>query len=152
MSQKGEIAKKYFLEGYNCSQSVLLAFCEECGIDRETACKISVPFGGGLARQRLLCGAVSGMCMVAGLLYGKTAPGVGKSEHYALIQQLFNEFKEINGSLFCGALLKSKGLTTNTSPVAEARSPEYYKKRPCLQCIADAADIVEAYRLKHLTE
>ena len=34
-----EKAGKYFLDGYNCSQSVFCTFCDRFGIDEETAKK-----------------------------------------------------------------------------------------------------------------
>ena len=71
----GEKAKQLFMEGYNCSQAVLGAFCEECGLDFDTAMKMSSSFGGGMGRLREVCGAVSGMFMVAGLIYGPGGAG-----------------------------------------------------------------------------
>ena len=62
-------AKEYFLQGYACSQAVALAFSDVIGLDEETLLKITLPFGGGLGRLRLTCGAVSGMAMVVGLLF-----------------------------------------------------------------------------------
>ena len=67
---KGDIAKQNFMNGYNCSQAVLLAFCEDFGLEKETALKISEPFGGGMGRMREVCGTVTGMFMVIGLAMG----------------------------------------------------------------------------------
>ena len=66
-AQKGA---QYFCEGYNCSQAVVLAFCEDLNLDKELALKLSSSFGGGMGRLREICGAVSGMFMVAGILHG----------------------------------------------------------------------------------
>ena len=52
MKNHKELARSYFLEGYNCSQSVLLAFHEELGLDKETAARMASPFGGGMGRLR----------------------------------------------------------------------------------------------------
>ena len=60
---RADIAKQNFLKGYTCAQAVLLAFSDITGADEETAMKISLPFGGGMGRMRLTCGAVSGMVM-----------------------------------------------------------------------------------------
>ena len=99
----GERAKQLFMEGYNCSQAVLGAFCEECGLDFKTAMKMSSSFGGGMGRLREVCGAVSGMFMVAGLLYGYDDPKgqAEKTEHYERIQKLAQQFREENGSIVC---------------------------------------------------
>ena len=65
-----EKAAELFVSGCNCSQAVFGAFAEDCGIDYETALKLSSSFGGGMGRLRETCGAVTGMFMVAGLLKG----------------------------------------------------------------------------------
>ena len=141
----GEKAKQLFMEGYNCSQAVLGAFCDECGIDFETAMKLSSSFGGGMGRLREVCGAVSGMFMVAGVLYGYDDPKgqPEKAKHYERIQQLAQEFKKENGSIVCRELL---GLTEKKSePTPEQRTEQYYKQRPCAEMVKMAAEIMEQY-------
>ena len=78
----GERAKALFLEGYNCSQSVVGAFCEELGLEKEQAVRMASSFGGGMGRLREVCGCVSGMFMIVGYLYGYDDPKVynGKKE------------------------------------------------------------------------
>ena len=78
-----EKAESLFLEGYNCAQSVFCAFCDDLGIDFETALKMSSSFGGGMGRLREVCGVVSAMFMIAGLKYGYTEPNntTVKAEH-----------------------------------------------------------------------
>ena len=140
-----EIAMAYFKEGYNCSQSVFLAFCEECNLDFETALKITSSFGAGMGRLREVCGAVSGMFMVAGLLYGYTDPKdhQKKTEHYERIQYLAKKFEEKNKSIVCRELL---GLGVGKDkPEPELRTDEYYKKRPCVEFVGMAAEIMEQY-------
>ena len=61
-----EKAVRFFLDGCNCSQSVVLAFCDETGLDEKTALRLSSPFGGGTGRLREVCGTVSGASMVLG--------------------------------------------------------------------------------------
>ena len=65
-----ECAAQNFLNGCNCAQAVLLAFSDLTKLDPDTARRIASGFGGGMARMREVCGAVSGMFMAAGLLYG----------------------------------------------------------------------------------
>ena len=127
----GEKVGTLFLEGYNCAQSVVLAFADEMGIPKETAARIASSFGGGLGRLREVCGCVSGMAIVAGELLGYSGPETGKpkADHYALIQELAEEFRKKNGSIICRDLLS--GITSDTAPVPEARTDDYYKKRPC---------------------
>ena len=100
-SPHGQKAMEYFKEGYNCAQSVLLAYAEECGMEKEMAVRLSSSFGAGMGRLRQVCGAVSGMFMVAGMLYGYDSPKdqKGKAEHYQRIQHLAARFREENGSI-----------------------------------------------------
>lgn len=145
MNSSRERAIELFKQGYNCSQSVFGAFCEECNMDFETALKLSSSFGGGMGRLREVCGAVSGMFMVAGMKYGYSNPkdNISKAEHYKRIQELAEQFKERNGSLVCRELL---GLSTQSeSYIPEKRTDEYYKKRPCAEIVGDAAEIIDEF-------
>lgn len=147
---KAEQAKQLFTQGYNCAQSVFIAFADECGIDRETAALISSGFGGGLGRMREVCGAVSGMSMAASMLFGSADPknAEKKKELYSTVQQLAGEFRSKNGSIICRELL---GLdkAAATPPTPEARTLQYYKKRPCALLVYDAAEILEDYISKN---
>lgn len=148
MSIYREKATDLFKQGYNCSQSIFAAFIDETGMDLETALKISSSFGGGMGRLREVCGAVTGMFMVAGIKNGYTDPNdkTAKSEHYKSIQILASKFNEKNGSIICRELL---GLDTETdSFLPEDRTEEYYKKRPCALLVGDAAEIIEEFIIK----
>ena len=138
---KGEIAKEYFLKGNNCSVSVVLAFKEELKLDELTLKKIAIGFGGGLGRQRLTCGAVSGMCMVLSMLL---SDGEDRTKIYGIIQNACEDFKEKVGSICCGDLLNGK-VKFDNSVIPEKRSEEYYKKRPCQELCEIAGDIAEKY-------
>ena len=137
-----ELAKAYFKEGYNCAQSVFLAFHEECGLDFETALKISSSFGAGMGRLREVCGAVSGMFMVAGLFYKNDIPSdmTKRKIVYSTVQDLAEKSKALNGSIICRELL---GLDHKSdSPTPEARTETYYKRRPCADYVASAARLI----------
>lgn len=145
MDNARERAIELFKQGYNCSQAVVGTFCDECGLDFETAIKIASSFGGGMGRLREVCGAVSGMFIVAGMKYGYTDPkdNTIKAEHYKRIQQLAERFKEKNRFIVCRELL---GISTHSeSYIPEERTKEYYKKRPCSDLVGDAAEIMEEY-------
>lgn len=139
-------AMALFKEGYNCSQAVVLAFEDLYDVDARTILRLSSSFGGGMGRLREVCGSVSGMFLVAGLLYGYDSPVDvdGKTRHYERIQQLAHEFQALNGSIVCRELLglgkKEEGF------VPEKRTEEYYKKRPCMQLIGMSAAILERYQ------
>lgn len=144
MSRHSEVAADLFKQGYNCSQAVFAAFCDETGIDTGTALKIASSFGGGMGRLREVCGAVSGMFMVAGILYGYDSPDAGtkKKEHYKLIQDMAERFREKNGSIVCRELLGLKKDGAD-SPAPSPRTAEYYKKRPCVEIVRCAAQIMD---------
>lgn len=148
MSEKGKQAKAFFMEGYNCTQSIALAFCDEIGIEKSKLLRMVSSFGGGMGRLREVCGAVSGMFFVAGALYGYDDPKdmQAKKEHYARIQELAGQFRAETGSIVCRELLGLEG--KDKSPVPSERTAEYYKKRPCPEMIEMAANLMEAYILK----
>ena len=140
MNSHKEKAAELFLKGHNCSQSVFAAYAEDCGLDLETALKISSSFGGGFGRLREVCGCVSAMMLVTGCLKGySSCEKADKDKHYALVQSLAAEFKKERGSIICREILK----TTDTSPVSAPRTPDFYKKRPCLKCIESACEILD---------
>lgn len=146
-----EIARDLFIEGYNCAQAVFAAFCDVTGMERECALRLSSSFGGGMGRMREVCGAVSGMFMVAGVLYGYRSPTdeEKKKQHYALIQSLAERFKERTrgGSIICRELLcalsAEKKAAADTGSTPTARTDEFYKARPCLRFVECAAEILD---------
>lgn len=141
MQDKGQKAKELFLEGYNCCQAVVGAFAEDLGLDFDTAMKLSSSFGGGFGRMREICGAVSGMGIVAGLKCGYSDPKAvsEKKEQYARIQRLAERYRMENGSIICRELLNGP----DSSPNPTKRTPEFYKKRPCPELVQCAAEILE---------
>ena len=143
---KGELAKKLFEDGYNCAQAVLLAFCEDFGMDKETAMMISAPFGGGMGRLREVCGTVSGMNMVLGLAKRgyKKGDNASKAQLYKDVQTLAEKFREDNGSIICRELLNLR-IEGKDNHVPELRTEKYYKARPCSELCRYAADLLEKY-------
>ena len=117
------------------------------GFDKATSAKLASSFGGGMGRLREVCGAVSGMLMVAGLLYGYEGPEEGdiKKEHYARVQHLAGEFREKAGSIVCREILKNPPSDPTPSP----RTAEYYSQRPCARMVYMAAEILDAYISAH---
>ncbi len=143
MDNYPEKAEKLFKDGYSCSQAVLGAYCSHLGMDFETAIKLSSSFGGGMGRLREVCGAVSAMFMVAGLKTGYTDPrdSISKQKHYELIQFLSKKFKDENGSIICRELLGLDVHHDEAKP--SARTVEYYKKRPCVELVRCASEILD---------
>ena len=154
IESRAQRAVDLFKQGFNCSQAVFASCADIYGItDEKLALRLSASFGGGMGRMRLVCGAASGMFMLAGLHNGSATPhdSEGKMANYAFVQQLAGEFKAKYGSLICAELL---GLVPkNTTPSLEGRegvgfspkpadrTPEYYQKRPCVEMIAEAVRI-----------
>ena len=144
-------AAELFLSGSNCAQAIVVAFCDVTGMDENLAAKFSSSFGGGMGRMREVCGAVSGMLMVAGLLYGYEDPGendCNKKAHYQLVQQLAGAFREEIGSIVCREILKNPPSDPNPTP----RTAEFYKTRPCARMVMTAARILDEYIAEHPVE
>ena len=142
-----DAAVQVFLEGYNCAQAVAVAFSDVTGLDKDLSARLASPFGGGMGRMREVCGAVSGMLMVAGILYGYDDPKAttAKRELYAQVQEMASEFREEMGSIVCRDLLKNPPSDPNPSP----RTAEYYAKRPCARMVRTAASILDDYIKEH---
>ena len=141
-------AVEYFRQGYNCAQSVFLAYAEDCGFDKDTALRISSSFGGGMGRLREVCGAVSSMFAIAGIKKGYISPNDDaiKAKHYEFIQKLAQKFKEEHKTIICRELL---GLPDGEDDfVPSKRTEQYYNERPCENFIRTASVIIENEILK----
>lgn len=140
-------AAELFLQGYNCAQAVVIAFSDVLGMDKKAAAKFASAFGGGMGRMREVCGAVSGMFMVLGALYGydTAEDDAGKKQLYQQVQQLAEQFRQENGSIICREILKNPQSDPNPSP----RTAEYYKKRPCAKMVMTAARLMDAFIASH---
>ena len=151
MSARTEQAAELFMEGFNCSQSVFAAYADLFGMDKETALRVSASFGGGIGRMREVCGAASGMFLIAGMLTGSIEgkDQTAKKNNYEVVQRLAAAFQKENGGTYiCRELLGMH--KDGTTP--EPRTEEYYKKRPCLKTIQGAAELVERMLLEGLVE
>ena len=146
----GTKAAELFLSGYNCAQSVAVAFCDVTGLEEEFAARMVSSFGGGMGRIREVCGAVSGMFFVLGLLYGYDTPGddVSKKRLYTDVQALAAKFREQCGSIVCREILKNPPPAPNPSP----RTAEYYKVRPCARMVLVAGQLMDEFIAAHPLE
>ena len=132
-------AAELFKTGMNCSQAVFCAFADELGMDAETAARVSSGLGGGVGRMREVCGAVTGATLVLGMRHGP-----GKDDVYPAVQDFCARFKAETGSIVCRELLTGTGATVGGA--AEARTAEYYRKRPCVELVRYAAKLLEETR------
>ena len=149
IERRAQRAVELFKQGYNCAQAVFASCADIYGIeDEQLALRLSASFGGGIGRMRIVCGAASGMFMLAGLEKGSATPhdNEGKMANYAFVQQLAGDFKGKYGSLICAELLglAPKGqcdCKLDLDPRPAERTPEYYEKRPCVEMVAEAVRI-----------
>ena len=140
LEERVEQAVLNFMEGYNCAQSVFLAYADLFDLDKELAKKMSVSFGGGVGRLREVCGTVTGMAMLAGFKYPVEDPKDqdARTKNYAMVQKMAGMFREKHHSIICRELLEAKQAAA-TDPAPSPRTAEYYAKRPCARFVADAA-------------
>lgn len=144
MSKRSEEAVKLFKDGYNCAQSVVGAYADLFGIDKKLAMQMVSGFGAGMGRMREVCGAMSGIVFISNLKNGNYGPEdtEAKTKNYEIVRNLAKEFKEVNGgSIICRELLGIEKMEDSAKP--DARTTEYYKKRPCVEIIREAALIID---------
>jgi len=136
-------AVKNFESGYNCSQSLFLAYADLFDLPPSLANQLSVSFGGGVGRMREICGAVSAMSMLIGLHHPESVADDMKTriQIYTAVQEASSRFKEKYNSIICKKLL-SKTEAAKREPIPSLRTTEYYAKRPCSKYIAEAACII----------
>lgn len=144
IEERARKAKQNFLDGYNCCQSVMLAFSDVFEADELTLSTIASGFGGGLARMREVCGTVSAIGMAAGFISPAIHPKnmEERTANYALVQELAGEFRKENGSIICAELLGLRPKKEIESPAPSERTEEYYRKRPCPELVACSARII----------
>lgn len=142
IEERVQQAIRNFNDGFNCAQSVFLAYSDIFELDMNTAKKVSVSFGGGMGRMREVCGTVSAMAMLAGFRYPvlDEKNREDRTKNYQIVQKMAELFKEKNETIYCRNLLGSLKNISN-SPVPEMRTKEYYAKRPCGRFVEDAARI-----------
>ena len=146
----GMKAAELFLGGYNCAQSVAVAFCDVTGLDEKTTARAVSAFGGGMGRLREVCGAVSGMFFVLSFLYGYDTPGDDESKKklYTEVQELAGKFRERCGSIICREILKNPP----TDPTPSPRTAEYYRQRPCARMVLVAGQLMDEFIASHPLE
>lgn len=139
-------AEQLFKNGLNCAQAVSGAFSDLYpGISREIALNLASPFGGGFARKRQLCGAVSGMGIVYGMTLG-THTVDEKMDTYEKSARMTDLFAERYGSIICSELLEKTPedtLTPRESALSEQDKQAYHW--PCIDYVRGAAQLAEQY-------
>lgn len=150
MSKQGDAAYAWFLQGYNCSQSVVTAFAPQLGLTEEMALRLSAGFGAGIGRMREVCGAFCGVVTVLSMVYADPTDPKDKSRMYALVQQAAEQYRTRNGgSIICRELLAKAGAAPAGGTAAEERTADYYKKRPCPELCRICADLCAEFIAAH---
>ncbi len=150
MSKQGDAAYAWFLQGYNCSQSVVAAFAPQLGLTEEMALRLSAGFGAGIGRMREVCGAFCGVVTVLSMVYADPADPKDKSRMYALVQEAAEQYRSRNGgSMICRELLAKAGAAPAGGTAAEDRTADYYKKRPCPELCRICADLCAEFIAAH---
>lgn len=147
LEERIQRAVELFMSGYGCCQSVVAAFADIYGLTDTQAKLVAAGFGGGVGRMRMMCGAVSGLVILAGLNDGQTeaTDREGKAHCYKVVQQLLETSRQENGSIICAELLGLKGDIPLGNFVPDERNAEYYRKRPCAAKVESAARIFAEY-------
>ena len=142
VQERAEQAVNNFKSGYNCAQSVYMAYADLFGLDPKTAARIAAPMGGGMGRMREVCGTVSGAALIAGLAVpcDDSHDLASKTRCYALVQQVAERFRQENGSIICRELLGI--VPIKESPTPAPRTEAYYKKRPCVELVRMSATFI----------
>lgn len=122
-----EKAKKYFLEGYSCSESIVKASIDEHLVDKNLL-PVSTVFSGGMS-SGCLCGAVAGAQLVLGFNFGmdnvKNNPKIARQK----AKEFMNKFKEKRKTTCCRAL------TIGLEGAA--------RKQNCAMLVEECAEILE---------
>jgi C_GCAxxG_C_C family probable redox protein len=143
MPDKGQLAVDKFAEGYNCAQSIVFAFCDECGLSQDAALKVSCGFGGGMGRKQEVCGAVAGGIMVLGLRRGRGArdPRSVTEALYPMTREFMDGFAVRNGSYLCRDLLSGCDLTSEEGQ-RRLKEDSLWEK-VCKPCVRSAAEMLQ---------
>lgn len=140
-------AEEIMKSGLNCAQAVADAFADlvKDDINQSALLKLASPFGGGFARKRDLCGAVSGMGMVYGLIFGNDTPDK-KMDTYEKSATLIDRFIARYGTIVCAELLEKKPALSVTPREVEWTDEEKEKFNwPCIDYVRGAAQVFEEY-------
>ncbi len=142
MEQYVQRGIELFKQGYNCTQSTVLAFAPYYNLPEPLIAKLTCGQGAGMGRMREQCGTASGIFLLVGMETASSEPSLeARAETYAAVQELAARFKAEAGSLICRELLKGHVKEIQTSPMPEARTDDYYRRRPCVGMVEMALRI-----------
>ncbi|MEG1642414.1 MAG: C-GCAxxG-C-C family protein [Synergistaceae bacterium] len=131
--------EKNFKDGCNCCQAVILSYAKELGMNDTEILRLGSLFGGGFGKLREVCGAVSGMTMIAGLIkgYDNLTDQQIKQEAYSLERKLAEKFKERHGSIICREILENQKIEQNSN------NKTGHTSTSCIECVKTATELLE---------
>lgn len=140
---RSERAVSAFDQGFNCCQAVFSSFCDDLGMDRDTALKLACGFGAGMARNEEVCGAVSGGILVIGARCGRgeRSDRSVTEETYGKVRELMGRFAGKHGTYTCRMLLDGIELTTEQGQLSYLEND--YFNRVCKPCVRDVVEMLE---------
>jgi len=139
---KSDEALALFEGGFNCPQAILAAFADDFDLDETTALRLGGGFGGGMGRQGLICGAVTGAMMVIGLKFGKVTPedNAARDRSYNAVTEFSKRFTTKFGSLYCRDIL---GVDNSTPEGREYIHSHHITDEICPHILESAVEMVE---------
>lgn len=128
-------AVELFNEGYSCSETMVRA-AHSTGLiqdsaDVELMTRMASSFSAAMGGSGCLCGAVVGVQMVSGAVFGRNSNQESAASIREISKEIFQGFKAVRKKSCC------KGLTSGY----EFSSPE--RRENCAGIVKDAAEVFE---------
>jgi C_GCAxxG_C_C family probable redox protein len=131
-----------FSRNYNCAQSVYAACATGDGLSEAQRLALAAPFGGGIARQGEICGALTGAMLALGEVEGKAMaadPVTGRNALYERARELTEAFRKAHGAILCRELT---GCALDTEAGQRAFKERGLHQNLCTKLVAFAAEEV----------
>jgi len=140
-SQAVQIALRYFEDGFNCAQSVFMAYDYITALSSAEAARIMSGFGGGVGKSGGMCGAFTAVVALIGSGHGreKAEQMDRQANTYSLVQKAMGDFENRFGSINCHNLLGNDILARGVKEKA--------RDEVCPELLEFACDLVERYAL-----
>ncbi len=142
MESRKDLVVQNHYSGCNCAQSIFVAYYDIFGgiESRETALKLALSFGGGLARTQGVCGAVCGSAMLLGLKYGPVQSPTGDDiwNYHNIVREFMKDFEASNGSIYCKEIIRCDITTPDGYEKAHDNLENY-----CVKAVLSAVDLLE---------
>jgi C_GCAxxG_C_C family probable redox protein len=133
-------AVELFSQNYNCAQSVYAACATGEGLSEAQRLALAAPFGGGIARQGEVCGALTGALLALGEANGESMaadPIAARNALYERAWQLTEAFREAHGAIRCRELT---GCALSTEEGQHSFKERGLHQNLCTKLVAFAAE------------